>query len=155
MDSLIKIFTDIKSYIALAVGLVEGFFGPTYHSIFLIIIVAHMDVIVGYYKNKKLKGEKFKFGRVFEKLGQLGRFLVVLTASVVSDHFFQNNGLQAYFVANKVCDVFAVWQFLHMLENIGQVGDNAWLTGLKNFLSKKINDFGSKESKEEDKKDEK
>jgi hypothetical protein len=159
MDTIIKILYDIKTYIALAITGIESFFGPTYHSIYLIIIVANLDVFVGYYKNKKLKGEKFSVKRVYEKFGQLGRFIIVLAASILSDHFFKNNGIAAFWVSNKICDVFAIWQFLHMLENVGQMGDNEWITALKKILGKKINEITDltevkKEDFKDDKKDE-
>ena len=135
MDSILKIIYDVKIWIA---GYITAFLGPTFDSLILISVLCVADLLIGYYKNKKLKNEKFSMSRVLEKLSQAGKFIIVLAASIVSDHFFIRNGFDRYAVAMKICDIYAIWLFLHMVENISQTGDINWLKLVKKYLSQKI-----------------
>jgi phage-related holin len=119
---LTKLITDVKSYIALGLALVESFYGTTYPLIGSLFILGLIDVAVGYFKNRKLKKEKFNPTKIWGKFNQGTTFLVAVTAAVLSDHFFQHYGMRAFWVAETVCSAFGIYQFLHIIENLGHLG---------------------------------
>lgn len=139
LHKLSELFSDVKIYIALSLmPFVEKFYGPAWQLMGIILISALADCFMGYLKNKRKYNEKFKTGRLLDKLKQIAVVFFVLSLANFNDPFFMHLGFKKYTMGVNVCVVYGIWQFLHTLENT-----TAWLPeevkdSIKNKIKEKL-----------------
>lgn len=97
-------------------------FQPVEHLINPLIWIIIADILFGMYVARTIDKVDLTSRRFLRKFYIIGLFLAILFLSLKCDPFFTEFGLEKHKVAKWICSLYAVYEFISIVEKTGKMG---------------------------------
>lgn len=131
-----EISTTIYKVLAGLIAAMFGYFLPIRDFVHLLIFLLIVDMLFGYWANRKTKGEKFLFKKVwFVTFPRMVVGIVLIVSSYLWDIVYHQTAIETYVIIGWLLSGFT---FLSIVQNAYKITSWSAINEIGNLLAKRI-----------------